>query len=48
MKAAGGKEIRLLKEKYYKMLEYFFLAKWNLISFPSLLGIERAFSSVND
>lgn len=40
MEAAGEKEMKLLKEKYYKMLEDFSLMKWNLISCLSLPGIK--------
>lgn len=37
MKAAGGKEMRLLKEKYYKMLGVFLFgeAKLNFFPFPA-------------
>lgn len=38
MKAAGEKEMSLLKEKCYKMLEDLFLVKWNLMSFFSCLA----------
>lgn len=37
MKAAGEEEMRLLKEKYYKMLEDFFFGKviLNVLPFPA-------------